>query len=95
VQQFNTAVKQTLKKLMTRFKGWGALWCNEVGFNNTNLHAHVLFYGPYIAQSELATIWNEISGNEVVWISEAKGMGLELITIIPWFRFRQPRSKND
>jgi hypothetical protein len=75
VKQFNTAVKRTLRKLMKKFKAWGALWCNEVGFNNTNLHAHVLFYGPYIAQSELAKIWNEISGHEVVWITEAKGKG--------------------
>ena len=51
---------------MKKFKGWGALWCNEVGFNNTNLHAHVLFNGPYIDQSTLAEMGNQVSGNEVV-----------------------------
>ncbi len=51
---------------MKKFKGWGALWCNEVGFNNTNLHAHVLFNGPYIDQSTLAEMENQVSRNEVV-----------------------------
>jgi hypothetical protein len=72
---FNEAVKFTLRELMDDVQGWGALWCDEVGFGNTNLHAHVLFYGPYIDQRELARVWNKISGHQVVWISEAHGDG--------------------
>jgi hypothetical protein len=71
VKKFNQNVKITLKKAFGGAKGWGALWCDEVGFNNTNLHAHVLVYGPYIEQSVLAGIWREISGDSVVYIKKA------------------------
>jgi hypothetical protein len=71
IKQFNKDVKRTLKTLMQSIKGWGAIWCDEVGFNNQNLHAHVLFYGPYIDQRHLATVWNDISGHQVVWIKKA------------------------
>jgi hypothetical protein len=71
VKKFNDNVKKTLKKLMKRIDGWGALWCDEVGFNNTNLHAHVLFYGPYIEQQRLAETWRGVSGHEVVFITRA------------------------
>ena len=66
-----TDVKTTLKTSYARDKDWGAIWCDEVGFNNTNLHAHVLFYGPYIDQARLAEVWNEISGHQVVFIKKA------------------------
>jgi hypothetical protein len=75
VKQFNLDVKMTLKALMGSVKGWGAIWCDEVGFNNTNLHAHVLFYGPYISQDALAATWKEISGHEVVYIKKAPRRG--------------------
>jgi hypothetical protein len=75
IKSFNKAVKATLKKLMTKINGWGAIWCDEVGFDNTNLHAHVLFWGPYIPQPLLAEAWNEVSGHQVVWIKEASGNG--------------------
>jgi hypothetical protein len=79
IKRFNLAVKTTLKQLMKRFKGWGAIWCDEVGFNNTNLHAHILLYGPYISQSELADVWKEISGHHVVYITEARRSGAKAL----------------
>jgi len=71
VKKFNQNVKTALKKAFARDEGWGALWCDEVGFNNTNLHAHVLVYGPYIEQNLLADIWRTISGDPVVYIKKA------------------------
>ncbi len=71
VKRFNEDVKKTLKFLMKGYEDWGAIWCDEVGFNNTNLHAHLLFYGPYIEQPRLAEVWREISGHEVVFITKA------------------------
>jgi hypothetical protein len=56
-------------------KDWGAIWCDEVGFNNTNLHAHILFYGPYISQDRLADVWQEVSGHQVVFITKAHANG--------------------
>jgi hypothetical protein len=75
IKKFNQDIKKTLKFLMRRVEGWGAIWCDEVGFENTNLHAHILLYGPYIPQPRLAEVWNEISGHEVVYITEAHRSG--------------------
>lgn len=75
VKAFNKAVKATLKSLMKKVEGWGAIWCDEVGFDNTNLHSHVLFWGPYIPQPVLAEVWRKVSGHQVVWIKEASGNG--------------------
>jgi hypothetical protein len=75
IKQFNRCVKKTLKTLLKDIPGWGAIWVNEVGFNNTNLHAHVLAYCPYIEQAQLADTWREISGHQVVWINQAKILG--------------------
>jgi hypothetical protein len=54
VKKFNLDIKKTLKTLLRGVQGWGALFCDEVGFNNTNLHAHIIFYGPYVPQYRLA-----------------------------------------
>jgi hypothetical protein len=75
IKQFNQDVKATLKRLRRKASGWGAIWCDEVGFENTNLHAHILWYGPYIAQDDLAETWREISGNEIVDIRDAHKSG--------------------
>ena len=74
-KKFNQDVKRTLKVLMKGVHGWGALVVDEVGFNNTNLHAHILFYGPYVEQARLAAVWHEISGHQVAWITRARVAG--------------------
>ena len=51
VDSFNRSSKKTLQRLMKGRKGWGALSVDEVGFNNLNLHTHILFYGPYITKT--------------------------------------------
>jgi hypothetical protein len=75
VLKFNRDVKKALKILMKGVSGWGALLCDEVGYNNTNLHAHILFWGPYIAQPDLANVWQEVSGNLIVYIRKAHARG--------------------
>ena len=65
IRTFNEHVKKTLERIMAGTRGWGAIWCDEVGFDNTNLHAHVLFYGPYVEQNCLAEVWRQISGFEL------------------------------
>lgn len=71
VKKFNEDVKKALKVVAADAEDWGAIWCDEVGFNNTNLHAHILFYGPYVEQSRLAEVWRAISGHQVVFITKA------------------------
>jgi hypothetical protein len=75
VDEFNGFVKKTLKILMKGIEGWGALSVDEVGFNNTNLHAHILFYGPFITQAKLAEVWKQVSGFDVAWIELAEAAG--------------------
>jgi hypothetical protein len=75
IKKFNLDIKKILKSLMKGVKGWGAIWCDEVGFENTNLHAHILFYGPYVPQTRLAEVWKKISGHEVVYITETRKRG--------------------
>jgi hypothetical protein len=71
IKEFNKDAKETLKLLMKGVEDWGAIWCDEMGFNNLNLHCHVLFYGPYIEQARLAEVWRKVSGHEVVFITKA------------------------
>ena len=75
IKKFNQDIKRTLQVLMKGGPGWGALVVDEVGFNNTNLHAHIIFYGPYIEQARLAAVWHEISGHQVAWINKARVAG--------------------
>jgi hypothetical protein len=75
VKRCNLDAKKTLRQLMRGVKGWGAVWVDEVGFNNTNLHIHILFYGPYIEQSRLAAAWERVSGNTIAWIERTRTNG--------------------
>jgi hypothetical protein len=75
VDAFNGYVKKTLHTLMKGVKGWGAISVDEVGFNNTNLHAHILFYGPFIPQTRLVEVWKNISGFDIGWIELAETEG--------------------
>jgi Replication protein len=80
VDLFNRSTKKTLQSLMKGQKGWGALSVDEVGFNNLNLHAHILFYGPYIKQDDLKRMWEKVSGFQVVWIEEAEVDGHQALS---------------
>lgn len=75
VDSFNACVKKTLKILLKGKGRWGALSVDEVGFNNTNLHAHILVYGPFIPQEKLVEVWKQVSGFEVAWIELAETGG--------------------
>jgi hypothetical protein len=75
VNAFNGYVKKALMILMKGVQGWGALSVDEVGFNNTNLHAHIPFYGPFIPQARLVEVWKQVSGFEVAWIELTEAVG--------------------
>jgi len=65
VQAHNKAIGKLIKKL---FKGGVAV--NEV--KDTFLHSHCVVYGPYTPKREISKLWNELTGCEVVWISQIK-----------------------
>jgi hypothetical protein len=75
IKKFNKDVKKTLRLLMKGVKGWGAIWVNEVGFNNTNLHTHVLMYSPYVEKEKLKAIWQKVSGHVVAGIRQSQLTG--------------------
>lgn len=95
IKQFNLNIKKTLKSLMRAIDGWGAIWCDEVGFNNTNLHAHILLYGPYLPQARLAEVWKEISGHEVVFITKARKSGGKALIHLLKYVSKPPASDPD
>lgn len=59
IRAMNCAVRKTLKRLLKGKKGWGYLWCDEFGFENTNLHCHGLYYGPYLPHSRVLEAWEK------------------------------------
>jgi hypothetical protein len=69
IRWMNRGVRATLKRLLKGKKGWGYLWCDEFGFENTNLHCHGLYFGPWLPQARLQEAWtqeieNAAQGNE-------------------------------
>jgi len=44
IKKFNLDIKKTFQSLLRGVEDWGATWCDELGRDNTNLHAHILFY---------------------------------------------------
>ena len=76
IKTFNRVCQRRPWRRLLKVKGWGAIWCDEVGFDNTNLHAHILFYGPFVPQRRLVEVWKQVSGFEVVYIEKAHARGL-------------------
>jgi hypothetical protein len=93
IREFNKHVKKTLHRVLKGMRGWGAIWVAEVGFNNTNLHAHVLVYGPYIEQDRLAATWREVSGNQVAWIQQARVRGPKALLHLLKYVSKPPSDK--
>lgn len=90
IDDFNKQVKATLRLLMKGCKGWGAIVVLEVGFNNWNLHAHILAWCPYIEQKTLAEVWHRISGNQVVDIRAEKGSGEQALGYLLKYTSKPP-----
>jgi len=65
IRQMNRLVRKTLKRLLKGKKGWGYLWCDEFGFENTNLHCHGLYYGPYLPHDRLLLEWKKQTGDNL------------------------------
>lgn len=65
---FNLNIKRFMRALerqtgMTR-DDYGLLWCDELGANNSNVHAHGIYCGPWLPQKnrELSKLWEKITG---------------------------------
>ena len=93
IKTFNAQVKEALSVLMDGVDGWGAMTVLEIGFNNWNLHAHILAWCPYIEQKRLAQVWKDVSGHEVVWISEERASGKRALLYMLKYVSKPPSDK--
>ena len=87
VRSFNVAIRKFFRLVERRFDlrrdAYGALWCDEFGHNNSNLHAHAMYAGPWLPnrgehKNELAELWRKatagtvFAGSFIVSIKPAK-----------------------
>ncbi len=74
IRMMNRSIRRVLRGLLRKRKcrkGWGYLWCCEFGFGKSNLHAHGLYYGPYLPQEGISKAWRQETGDsKVVWIEK-------------------------
>jgi hypothetical protein len=65
MRQFYRLVERVLRIKRSEY---GVVRCDEVGGNNTNLHAHCAYVGPWLPQKmkELSALWS------VVWIAKSQ-----------------------
>ncbi len=47
-----------------RYQGAGWFAVNEFGRDNTNLHCHILLYGPWVPYDDLLNAWVRITGGD-------------------------------
>lgn len=60
---------------------YGLAYCDELGGNNNNPHAHAIYVGPWLPQKkkELSALWREITGDSfIVSIKYAEDFGRAL-----------------
>jgi hypothetical protein len=72
MRELNRLIKKFCRALEKRFgisrKEYGLAYCDELGGNNSNPHAHGLYVGPWLPQKkkELSALWYEITGDSFV-----------------------------
>jgi hypothetical protein len=66
IREFNADVRRFWRAAERRFgisrHEYGVVGCDEFGEENTNLHRHCAYVGPWLPQrhKELSTVWSEI-----------------------------------
>ena len=67
LKQFNGWIKKFFRTIERRFgiarSEYGNIFCDELGRNNTNIHAHSIYVGPWLPQErrEISKIWEEVT----------------------------------
>lgn len=88
MRELNRCIKKFCRSIEKRFKisrkEYGLAFCDELGGNNSNPHAHGIYVGPWLPQSkekkELSELWREITGGDsfILSIKFAKDFGRAL-----------------
>lgn len=74
MRELNTYIKRFCRAIERRFKirrkDYGLAYCDELGGNNSNAHAHGIYVGPWLPQDkekkQLSQLWNEITGGSFI-----------------------------
>lgn len=84
VQAFNDCIK-TWRDLVCKAFGLelndiGLAFCDEFGADNSNLHAHAIYAGPWLPQKVIAELWREATHGRsfVIYIKQAESFGRAL-----------------
>lgn len=91
MRTLNDYIKTFCRALERRFhinrKSYGVLYCDELGGNNSNAHAHGIYCGPWLPQEhkELSQLWEKITGGSfIISIKYAKGLAEALFHAIKY-----------
>lgn len=63
IKRGNKAVRRVMKSRLQSHKGAGYIFCDEFGFDNTNLHMHGIYYGPWLSLKKLREDWFRETGD--------------------------------
>ncbi len=65
IKKFCRAIE---KKYGIKRNAYGLAYCDELGGNNNNPHAHGIYVGPWLPQKkkELSALWQEITGDSFI-----------------------------
>jgi hypothetical protein len=83
MRSLNGYIKKFLRALERRLKikrsEYGLAYCDELGANNTNAHAHGIYVGPWLPQKELSRLWKDVTGGSfIIYIKYADDFGRAL-----------------
>jgi len=84
IRAFNRAIRKLFKQVIPKGAVFGLVWSDELGpekygdvegrkGGGLNLHAHGLYFGPYLNWSKVRDAWIEITGSRGFYITEIKG----------------------
>lgn len=87
VKFLNECIRRFFRTIEKQFdiprSQYGVLWCDELGGNNTNVHAHAVYVGPWLPQErkQLSKLWADITadGSFIVSIKYAKSFPAALM----------------
>lgn len=94
VKKMNAAVRSTMQKSVGKAQGYGMLFMDEVGFETRghtrkrkagglNLHAHGLYFGPYLDWERTRDLWMRETGKRFpqvsrgFWIGKVRGLSTD------------------
>lgn len=72
MQELNQLIKKFCRAIEGRYgierRAYGLAYCDELGGNNNNPHAHGIYVGPWLPQKkkELSALWHEITGDSFI-----------------------------